>query len=92
MFSEAPPSRDAVTTSRVCADSVDVNSLMTSGMIAPAKVPQVMMVDSFHHRVPSPSSGMRRYETTNVLTTETMEVSHTSCVSGASKFMRAAVP
>ena len=27
-----------------------------SGMIAPASVPQVMIVESFHHSVPSPMS------------------------------------
>ena len=29
-----------------------------SGMMAPASVPQVMIVASFHHSVPSPMSGM----------------------------------
>jgi hypothetical protein len=55
MFSDAPPSRDEVTTSRTCADSVEVKTFTSSGMIAPASVPQVMIVDSFHHSVPSPS-------------------------------------
>jgi hypothetical protein len=55
-FSDAPPSRDAVTTSRTWADSVDVKTLTTSGMIAPARVPHVMIVDSFHHSVGSPFS------------------------------------
>jgi hypothetical protein len=32
-------------------------------MIAPASVPQVMTVDSFHHSVPSPRSGIRKYDT-----------------------------
>ena len=64
MFSDAPPSRDEVTTSFTCADSVDVKTFTSSGMIAPASVPQVMTVDSFHHSVPSPRSGIRRYETT----------------------------
>ena len=48
MFSEAPPSREAVTTSRTWRDSVEVKTLTSSGMIAPASVPQVMMVESFH--------------------------------------------
>ena len=43
MLSDAPPSRDAVTTSRTCADSVDVKTLTSSGMMAPASVPHVMM-------------------------------------------------
>ena len=60
MFREAPPSRADVTTSRTCPDSVDVKILTNSGMIAPASVPQVMTVDSFHQRVPSPRPGIRR--------------------------------
>ena len=43
MLSDAPPSRDAVTTSRTWRDSVDVKTLTSSGMIAPASVPHVMM-------------------------------------------------
>ena len=54
MFSDAPPSFDELSTSRTCPDVVEVNTLTTSGMTAPARVPQVMMVDSFHHRVVSP--------------------------------------
>ena len=65
MFSDAPPSRDDVTTSLTCADSVDVKILTSSGMIAPASVPQVMIVDSFHHSDESPPSvGISRYDTT----------------------------
>ena len=54
-------------------------------MIAPASVPQVMIVESFHQSDESPPmSGIRKNETTNVSTTETIDVSHTSDVSGAS--------
>src|ERR671935_3333879 len=88
MFSDAPPSRDEVTTSRVCRESMDVKTFTSSGMIAPASVPQVMMLDSFHQSDPSPATvGMSRYETTKVSATETSEVSQTSEVSGASKFI-----
>src|ERR1700687_3540002 len=91
MFRDAPPSRDAVTTSRTCRDSVDVNTLTSSGMIAPASVPQVMISDSFHHIVVSPLRvGMRSLETTNVTPTEMIDVSHTSEVRGASKFILSA--
>ena len=48
-FSDAPPSLLAVTTSRTCRLWVEVKILVTSGMIAPASVPQVMIVASFHH-------------------------------------------
>ena len=65
MFSDAPPSRDEVTTSLTWLDSVDVKTFTSSGMIAPASVPQVMTVDSFHHSVgSSPRSGISRYDTT----------------------------
>src|ERR1043165_9177045 len=69
MLSDGPPSRDDVTTSWVCRDSVDVNTFTNSGMIAPASVPHVMTADSFHHSVPSPRSGMIILETMNVSTT-----------------------
>src|SRR5512143_1658699 len=87
MLSDAPPSRDEVTTSRTCRDSVDVKTFTNSGMIAPAKVPQVITLDSCHHSVPSPRSGNIRYETMYVSTTDMIEVNHTRNVSGASKFI-----
>src|SRR5437773_7094205 len=89
MSSDAPPSRAEVTTSRTWPDSVDVNTLTSSGMIAPASVPHVMTVESFHHSVPSPRSLTRTHEARYVIATDTNDVSHTSRVSGASKFMRA---
>ena len=51
MLRLAPPSRDAVTTSRTCLEWVEVNTLTTSGMIAPASVPSVMISDSCHQRL-----------------------------------------
>ena len=56
MLSDAPPSRDADTISLTWPELVDVKIFTSSGMIAPASVPQVMIVDSFHHSVPSPRS------------------------------------
>ena len=65
MPSDAPPSCAELTTSRTWRDSVEVNTFTSSGMTAPASVPQVMTVDSFHHSVLSPPmSGIIRYETT----------------------------
>src|SRR5438270_7417585 len=91
MFSDAPPSRDAVTTSRTWRDSVEVKTFTSSGMIAPASVPQVMIVESFHHIDASPPSvGMSRYETPYVTPTERSEVIQTRDVIGASKFMKTA--
>src|SRR5207253_6908214 len=89
MLSEAPPSREEVTTSLTWLDSVDVKILTSSGMIAPASVPHVMTVESFHHSVPSPRSLTRTHEARYVIATDTNDVSHTSRVSGASKLMRA---
>ena len=54
-------------------------------------VPQEMMIASFHQSVLLPLSvGIVNHETTNVITTETIEVIHTSDVSGASKFIESA--
>src|SRR6266513_4372640 len=91
ILSEAPPSREEVTTSRTCRDSVEVKTFTNSGMIAPASVPHVMIAESFHHRVVSPAIlGMSTQESRNVRATDTSEVSQTSDVSGASKFILAA--
>src|SRR5215475_11820035 len=85
MLSDAPASFDAVTTSRTWAELVEVKTLITSGMIAPASVPQLMIAESFHQRVPSPRFPRSNAETTNVATIDTIEVSQTRNVSGASK-------
>src|SRR5215472_9612215 len=74
MLSDGPPSRDDVTTSFVCRESVDVNTFTNSGMIAPASVPQVITAESFHHSVGSPpSSGIITLETMNVSTTDRID-------------------
>src|SRR5262245_40156357 len=92
MLSDAPPSFDAVTTSRTWPDSTEVKTLMSSGMIAPAAVPHVMMIESFHQRVESPPRlGISWLDTRNVRTTETNDVRMTSCVSGCSKFILSAL-
>src|SRR5262245_54570744 len=54
-LSDAPPSFEASTHSRTCAELVEVKILIASGMTAPATVPHVMIVDSFHQSDPSPS-------------------------------------
>src|SRR5262245_27488775 len=101
MFSDGPPSCDAVTVSRTWPEFTDVNTLTSSGMIAPASVPHEMIADSFHHRpwgsethnvsgpMPLPIS---RYDTRNVSPTDTSDVSHTSAVNGCSKFILSALP
>src|SRR6187549_3202552 len=64
ILSDGPPSRDEVTTSRTCLDSTEVNTFTNSGMRAPASVPQLITVDSFHHNEESPpSAGIIIHET-----------------------------
>src|SRR5947209_4783292 len=93
MLSDAPPSLEDETTSATCRDSVEVKTFTNSGMTAPASVPQEMMSASFHHSEVSPfSSGIMNFEMMNVRMMETIEVSHTSEVSGASKFIFEALP
>src|SRR5262245_53073455 len=93
MLSDGPPCLDAVVTSRTWPELVDVKTLTASGMIAPASVPHEMIVDSFHHRPPgsqfSPEPS-RKYDTRKVRPIETIDVSHTSTVSGCSKFILSA--
>src|SRR5579885_3417925 len=87
MSRDEPPCCAPVTTSFTCRDSGEVKTFTSSGMMAPASVPQEMMTESFHHCVESPpSSGMISRELRNVSAMETNDVIHTSEVSGASKF------
>src|SRR2546430_10171362 len=75
---DAPPSSAEVTTSLTCRDSVEVNTFTSSGMMAPASVPQEMIVASFHHCEASPPrTGMITEETTYVSAIETTEVIQT---------------
>ena len=92
-FSDAPPSRLAVTTSSTWRLSVLVKTLTSSGMTAPARVPQLMITMSFHHSVPSPRfadrAGTRPRRSAPTLM---IDVSHTSTVSGISKLNLSALP
>ena len=62
---------------------------MSSGMIAPASVPQEMIADNFHQRpagTPSPCTfSSRTFEARKVTPIERNDVTHTSCVRGCSK-------
>src|SRR5438876_10848798 len=92
MLSDGPPSLEEVTTSLTWIESVEVNTLTSSGIIAPARVPHGIIAASFHQRVVSPPRlGTMSFETTNVNTTETIEVIQTSEVSGVSKFIWSAL-
>jgi hypothetical protein len=55
MFKEAPPSRELLTISLTCRELVEVKTFTNSGMSAPARVPQLMTVASFHHSELSPA-------------------------------------
>src|SRR5207248_5102675 len=50
MVSELPPSREAVTISWTCLEWELVKILVNSGISTAARVPQLMMVASCHHR------------------------------------------
>src|SRR4030095_2445228 len=92
MLSDGPPSFEEITTSLTCLDSVEVNTFTSSGMIAPASVPQEMIMLSFHQSVVfPPSSGIVSRDTIKVRTTDTTDVIQTREVSGLSKFIRSAV-
>src|SRR5581483_3539819 len=91
MFSEAPPCLEQLVTSRTCRELVLTNTLVNSGIKAPATVPQLIIIESTHHKsgraapsapLKSPSSNLLA---TNVTPIETAEVIHTRCVNGASK-------
>src|SRR4051812_47483329 len=80
-FSDAPPSLLVLTTSRTWRLCTDVKTFVTSGMIAPASVPQVMIVASFHHSDSWPwMSRISRYEATYVARIEVTDAIQTSWV------------
>ena len=89
MFSDAPPWLEETTTSRVWRALVEVNTFTSSGMSAPARVPQLTISDSFHH-IPSGSPSISAAEVPKVHAMHSTEVSHTSDVRGASKSISAA--
>ena len=53
MVREAPPSREAVTTSCTWRELELVNALVSSGIMAAAKVPKLMMEAKRHHKLGS---------------------------------------
>src|SRR5437762_10829593 len=80
ILSDAPPSREALTTSSTCFELVDVKIFTSSGMIAPASVPHVIIDASFHHTPPSRSCRSNA-DATYVIAMEMADVSQTSVVS-----------
>src|ERR1041385_2887177 len=93
IFRDAPPSRELMTIARVWRELVEVKTLTSSGISAPASVPQLITMASFHHRVSSPpSAGIIIELMMKVSTMDRIEVSQTSDVSGASKLNLSAFP
>ena len=94
MLSDGPPSSEDVTTSFTWLELIKVNTLTSSGMMAPASVPQEMIDGQLppQRSVVRPVSGIIILETMKVRMMDTIEVSHTSDVSGASKFMWSELP
>ncbi len=81
------------TTSSTCLALTPVNTLTSSGMTAPARVPKLMISDSFHHRLVLPATfGISNAEMMKVSTIETIEVIQTSEVSGVSNSISSASP
>src|SRR5580658_9450576 len=80
MFSDAPPCLEQLVTSRTWRELVLTNTLVNSGITAPATVPQLMMTDNTHHKAgcaaPAPSlkSPRRNLLATKVMAMDTAEV------------------
>ena len=89
MSSEGPPCWAETTTSVTCRDLTEVKALTSSGISAPASVPQLMMIDSFHHR-PSGKSPISTTEVTKVSAMHTALVNQTRFDSGRSKSISSA--
>src|ERR1043165_2325814 len=91
MFSDAPPCLEQLVTSRTCLQLVLTNTLVNSGINAPATVPQLMITESTHQRFgcPTPAASLKSPSNIllamNVMAMDTAEVIQTRCVSGASK-------
>src|SRR5258706_1351464 len=50
MLSDAPPCLEQLVTSRTWRELVLTKTFVNSGITAPATVPQLMMIESTHHR------------------------------------------
>src|ERR1700692_317858 len=83
MFNEAPPCFEQLVTSRTCREFVLTNTLVNSGIIAPANVPQLMMTESTHQRASCgrPAASLKSPNNTllamNVIPMDTAEVIQT---------------
>src|SRR5271155_1294707 len=88
MFSDAPPCLEQLVTSLTWRELVLTKTLVNSGITAPATVPQLMMIDSTHHKsgcanpAPSLKSPNSTLLATKVTAMETAEVIQTRWVNG----------
>src|SRR5215831_7070113 len=91
IFKEAPPCFEQFVTSRTWREFVLTNTLVNSGIIAPATVPQLIITESTHHKfgrgLPAESwkSPSRSLLARKVTPMDTAEVIQTRWVKGASK-------
>src|SRR5271156_3428838 len=91
MLRDAPPCFEQFVTSRTCFELVLTKTLVNSGITAPATVPQLMMIESTHHKsgcampLPSLKSPRRNLLAMKVMAMDTAEVIQTRWVNGASK-------
>src|SRR6185437_9406548 len=94
IVSDEPPSREAVTISWTCLECELVKRLVNSGMSTAARVPQLMIVASCHHRfgiglTTSPDTTVRSLSSSQLMPNEVemhrIEAIQMSRVSGCSK-------
>src|SRR3954465_5724184 len=85
MFNEAPPWFEQFVTSRTWREVVLTNTLVNSGINAPATVPQLMIIESTHQRsgwaipLASLKSPSRTLLARKVTPIDTADVIHTRC-------------
>src|SRR6516165_5653521 len=90
MVSEEPPSREAVTISWTCLECELVKTFVNSGISTAARVPQLMIVASCHHRLgsacpPTARSRIRSQLMPNDVVMHRIEAIQISRVRGSSK-------
>src|SRR5579872_460181 len=90
IVSDAPPSREAVTISCTCLECELVKILVNSGISTAARVPQLMIVASCHHRLgnscpPTDKSRISSQLMPNDVVMHRIDAIQISRVSGSSK-------
>src|SRR5438270_10681816 len=80
MVRDDPPSRDAVTTSWTCLEWELVKTLVNSGMSTAARVPQLMIEASCHHRLGYSAVPTRRSLMSSQLMPNEVEMHRTAAI------------